>query len=46
MNTIIGIVTNEITVDTKIILATLSTFSLGEYIEPTRKFRIALGIEH
>ena len=39
-------VINEITVDTKIILATLSTFSFGEYIEPTKKFKIALGIEH
>ena len=39
-------VINEITVDTKIMLATLSTFSFGEYIEPTKKFKIALGIEH
>ena len=39
-------VINEITVETKIILATLSTFSFGEYIEPTKKFKIALGIEH
>ena len=37
---------NEITVETKIILATLSTFSFGEYIDPTKKFKIALGIEH
>ena len=37
---------NEITVETKIILATLSTFSFGEYMEPTKKFKIALGIEH
>ena len=46
IKTMIGIVTKEITVETKIILATLSTFSLGEYIDPTRKFKIALGIEH
>ena len=34
------------TVDTKIILATSSTVFFGEYNEPTRKFKIALGIEH
>ena len=44
--TIIGTVTNDNTLDTKIILATSSTVFLGEYKEPTRKFKIALGIEH
>ena len=39
-------VIKEITVDTKIMIATLSTFYFGEYIEPTKKFKIALGIEH
>ena len=34
------------TVDTKIILATSSTVFFGEYNEPTRKFKTALGIEH
>ena len=34
------------TVDTKIILATSSTVFFGEYKDPTRKFKIALGIEH
>ena len=33
-------------VDTKIILAISSTVFFGEYNEPTRKFKIALGIEH
>ena len=34
------------TVDTKIILATSSTVFFGEYKDPTRKFKMALGIEH
>jgi hypothetical protein len=33
---VIGIVIKDITVDTTIILATLSTIFLGEYIAPTR----------
>ncbi len=41
-----GIVKKDKTVDTKIILATSSTVFFGEYNEPTRKFNIALGIEH
>ena len=32
-------------VETKIVLAMLSTTFLGEYIEPTKYVRIALGIE-
>ena len=46
IKTIIGIVKKDKTVDTKIILAILSTFFFGEYIDPTRKFNIALGIAH
>ena len=33
MNTIIGTVTNDIKVETTIMLAMLSTISFGEYIE-------------
>ena len=46
INTIIGTVKNDKTVETKIILATSSTVSFGEYNDPTRKFKTALGIEH
>ena len=35
-NTTNGIVTNDIKVDTTIVLAILSTTFFGEYIEPTR----------
>ena len=45
-NTTIGIVIKDITVETTIILATLSTTFFGEYIEPTRYVKTALGIEH
>ena len=34
------------TVETTIVLAMLSTIFLGEYIEPTRYVKMALGIEH
>ena len=46
INTTTGMVIKDNTVDTKIILATSSTVFFGEYNEPTRKFKIALGIEH
>ena len=36
MNTVIGTVTNDIKVDTTIVLEILSTFFLGEYIEATK----------
>ena len=35
-NTTIGMVINDINVDTTIVLATLSTIFLGEYIEATK----------
>ena len=36
MNTVIGTVTNDIKVDTTIVLDILSTFFFGEYIEATK----------
>ena len=36
INTITGTVTNDIRVDTTIMLEILSTISLGEYIEPIK----------
>ena len=45
MNKTIGIVTNDIKVETTIMLDMLSTTSFGEYIEAIKYVKIALGIE-
>ena len=45
INTIMGTVTNDIKVDTTIILDILSTISFGEYIDAIKYVNIALGIE-
>ena len=39
-------VINDNNVETTIMLAILSTIFLGEYIDPTRYVKTALGIEH
>tara|TARA_B110000444_G_C18697179_1_gene527162 strand:+ start:692 stop:850 length:159 start_codon:yes stop_codon:yes gene_type:complete len=46
INTIIGIVKKDPTVDTTIVLAILFTTFFGECIDPTKYVSIALGIEH
>ena len=46
INTIIGIVKKDTTVDTTIVLAILLTTLFEEYIDPTKYVSIALGMEH
>ena len=46
INTIIGIVKKDTTVEMTMVLAILLTTFFDEYIDPTKYVSIALGIEH